>query len=289
MWGNAQRQMLDGGRLHLSHGPIDVVLKAWGQPQAIADAEAAAAERFPDILGELVGELALLRAPCHAETIASSPVGQRMVAGCLPFCEVFVTPMAAVAGSVADELLDVMRQAAPLERAFVNDGGDIAVYLAPGQEIDIGVAGNFAQTWRQAVDGRLRLEAAFGIGGVATSGWGGRSLSLGLADSVTVLAACAAEADVAATLIANEVTVASPAVQRAAASSLDPDSDLGDRMVTVSLGPLASCEIDHALRQGLAAAEAFRARGLIRAAALSLQGRSVVTGHDFKLIEEDRR
>ena len=54
-----------------------------------------------------------------------------MHAAVAPFAEEsFITPMAAVAGAVADEILQAMRRAAPLARAYVNNGGDIALHLA---------------------------------------------------------------------------------------------------------------------------------------------------------------
>ena len=120
--------------------------------------------------------------------------------------------MAAVAGAVADELLAHMTAAAPLERAFVNDGGDIAVLVSDGHALEIGVAGEFSRGDVPVLNGRLRLDANSGIGGIATSGARGRSFSLGIADSVTVLARDAATADVAATLIANAVDIDSPAI-----------------------------------------------------------------------------
>ena len=60
--------------------------------------------------------------------------------------------------------------------------------------------------------------------GIATSGWRGRSFSLGIADAVTVLAATAAEADAAATVIANAVDLPGhPAIDtRAGAASSRP-------------------------------------------------------------------
>ena len=159
-----------------------------------------------------------------------------MVEACRPFADVFVTPMAAVAGAVADELLAHMTAAAPLERAFVNDGGDIAVLVAPGHALDIGVAGEFSRGAMPVLNGAVRLDAASGVGGIATSGARGRSFSLGIADSVTTLARDAATADVAATLVANAVNVDSPAIRRRPARELDPDSDLRDLPVTVSVG-----------------------------------------------------
>ena len=201
-----------------------------------------------------------------------------MVEACRPFADVFVTPMAAVAGAVADELLAHMTAAAELERAFVNDGGDIAVLVTPGHALDIGVAGEFSRGATPAINGSVRLDAASGIGGIATSGARGRSFSLGIADSVTILARDAATADVAATLVANAVNVDSPAIRRRPARELDPDSDLRDLSVTVSVGALDLAEIDTALARGLERALDYRRRGLIADAALMLQGRTRALG-----------
>ena len=150
-------QQLEGDRLHLSHGPIDVVLKAWGRPTAVRAAYEAACARFPAILPELCDELPALRTPMADQPGVESPVARRMVDACRPFAGVFVTPMAAVAGAVADEILAYMTAVAPLERAFVNDGGDIAVLTTPGHPLDVGVAGDFSRGSVPLLNGSLRL------------------------------------------------------------------------------------------------------------------------------------
>ena len=55
---------------------------------------------------------------------------------------------------------------------------------------------------------------------------------------------------------------------------LDPDSDLGARLVTVAVGALPPEVVADALDRGAAEAEAFLGRGLIAAALLSLSGDS---------------
>ena len=265
-------QRLTDGRLHLSHGPIDLVLRAWGAPEAMQAAEAAALRLFPTILPGLVAELPELRRPMDERPHVDHPIAQRMIAACRPFAPVFVTPMAAVAGSVADAVLAAMTAAAALDRAYVNDGGDIAVHVAPGEALAIGLV---ADPTALGLDGAVTLRRP---GGIATSGRHGRSFSLGIADAVTVLARDAATADVAATLIANAVDIAHPAVARAPARSLDPDSDLGDLLVTTNVGPLEPAAIEAALAVGLARAEAYRVAGLIDGAALRLSGEIRATG-----------
>lgn len=278
-WETPTVQRLTGDRLHLQHGPIDVVLKAFGAPTAIRAAEEAVARRFPMILPELVAELAELRKPLAERPRVEGSVARRMVAACGPHRGVFVTPMVAVAGAVADELLAVMAEAAPLDRAFVNDGGDVAVLLTEGETMEIGLAADFTGGAIPAVAGSARLRHGDGIGGVATSGAQGRSFSLGIADSVTILAKDAASADAAASLVANAVDLPGhPAVVRRPARDLDPDSDLGDLAVTVEVGALSPGDIEVALAAGLAKAERLLAARLIAGAALALQGRVVTTG-----------
>ena len=278
MFAPAVSQELTGGRLHLAHGPIDVVLKAWGTGEALRAAYAAADRRFATILPELCDELVALRRPLSDRPVVTGPVARRMLEACRPFADVFLTPMAAVAGAVADELLSHMSAAAPLQRVFVNNGGDIAVWIARGQSLEIGVAGSFSRGNVPLINATMRLEGGCGVGGIATSGARGRSFSLGIADAVSVLGRTAAAADAAATLIANAVNIKSPAVARRPARELEPDSDLGDRLVTVAVGALTEAEIEAALAAGRARAEQYRRRGLIVDAVLMLDRHTQMLG-----------
>ena len=147
-------------------------------------------------------------------------------------------------------------------------------YLAAGQSMRLAIAG----TGKGFADG-VTIRAEDAVRGVATSGWRGRSFSLGIADAVTVLARTGAEADAAATIIANAVDLPGhPAIRREKARALAPDSDLGDRLVTTDVGPLSSEGVAQALDGGLAEAERLRCRGLIEAAALFLNGDVRVCG-----------
>jgi uncharacterized protein len=256
--------LLPGNRLHLQHGPIEIVAQAFGDPPAIRAAYARAAKRFASVLEELVAELPALRsedAPVHGS------VAQRMAAAVAPFRPAFITPMAAVAGSVAEEVLAALTGPG-ITRAYANNGGDIALHLASG-ELTCALAGT---------SDRVTVRASDPIRGIATSGWRGRSFSLGIADAVTVVARTAAMADAAATMVGNAVDLNHPGIQRRAACEVQCDSDLGERRVTVGVPVLTPQERAMALEAGLRAAEGFRARGLIEGAALFLQGERRVTG-----------
>lgn len=285
-WSGPQVARLCDGRLHLQDGPIDLVIEAWGARAAVETAYRAAAWRFDGLLASLCAELPELRRQvspdtCHLQT----PIARRMHAAVAPHArETFVTPMAAVAGSVAEAVLAAMTSAAPLDRAYVNNGGDIALYLAPGQSFEIGLVD---RPDRPSLFAKARLVSDDPIRGIATSGWRGRSFSLGIADAVTVLAARAADADAAATIIANAVDLAGhPGIRRVPASELLPESDLGDQLVTRDVPPLNRGERDRALRSGSFVAERLVSHGHIHAAALHLQGETRIVGAQSGLLED---
>lgn len=266
-------------RLHLQDGPIDLVIMAEAETQAVEHAYRAARARFMTVLDELCGELPLLRADVLANNPwPVSPVARRMREAVEPLAFWgFITPMAAVAGAVAEEILASMLAPGPLDRAAVNNGGDIALHLAPGRSIAIGMV---AKPELGAVDlfGRFTLTHGHAARGMATSGRHGRSFSCGIADAVTVLARTAAMADAAATVIANAVDLPGhPAVQRLPANRILPDSDLGGILVTRDVGPLSRSDVSDALGRGLGVAERLRAAGLIERAALHLQGETCAT------------
>ena len=209
--------------------------------------------------------------------MAAGRRARRMVAAVMPYAsEYFITPMAAVAGAVAEEILATMVSAADVSRAYVNDGGDIALHLTAAEKF---VVGMIERPDRPSLLGTTTVHSADPVRGIATSGWRGRSFSLGIADAVTVLAERAAVADAAATMIANAVDLPGHrAIVRIPACELAPDSDLGERLVTQAVGELSTEEVNQALASGARTAERLLRVGLIRSAALSLQGETRLVG-----------
>ena len=282
---DATRTRLADGRWHLQHGPIDLVVGADGEARAVERAHEALWERFPAILPRLVEELPRLRTEVPRCGPLEGPVARRMLAAVWPHRGQFITHMAAVAGAVADELIAPYRDEPAVERAHVNDGGDIALHLRTGASYRVGLFADLGRIEREGWGALGRLDGDFAVHhdtrvrGVATSGWRGRSFSRGIADSVTVLGADAAAADAAATVVANALDVADPRVLRRPARELDPDSDLGDRLVTVDVPLLEPALVEAALDAGAAEARRLRRGGLLWGAVLVLQGRCrVVTG-----------
>jgi hypothetical protein len=270
------RFLADGRRLHLQDGPIDLIVEASGSAANVHVAYNAAVRRFTGLLDELCDELPLLRqAADPVRCLLQGKVARRMHEAVAPYAaDRFITPMAAVAGAVAEEILGAMVREVQLARAYVNNGGDIALHLAAGEHFKVGLMD------RPDAQGLLRtavIRAGDPTRGIATSGRHGRSFSLGIADAVTVLARTAAQADAAATVIANAVDLPGHAgIVRIPACDLQPDSDLGARLVTREVGDLCDGEIEEALEAGAICARGLLAADLIDGAALRLKGETIV-------------
>lgn len=267
---------LPDGRLHLQHGPIDLVCFADGEPAEVGQAYGQAAGGFARVLSGLVAELPVLRRPVgHVMPEVSGAVARRMVRAVWPYRSRFITPMAAVAGAVAEHVLASLVAKRALRRAYVNNGGDIALWLAPGEALTLGVVSRLAAP---RVDRRVIVSAASPVRGVATSGWGGRSFSLGIADAVTVFAADGPAADAAATIVGNAVNVEHPGISRSPACSIQADTDLGALPVTVGVAIEDAAVLSAALDAGAREAELQVAAGAICGALLFLGGQCRTVG-----------
>ncbi|MCY4197322.1 MAG: UPF0280 family protein [Rhodobacteraceae bacterium] len=285
MMSAAARQLPDG-RLHLHHGPIDLIIFADSRQQAvIVTALRAAWMRFRTILEELVQELPLLRSGwSEASELPVGTTARRMCKSVTPYSRhEFITPMAAVAGAVAEEVLESMTRSADLDRAYVNNGGDIALHLSPGQSYRLTIADLNGNSL-----GEVEISADTPVRGIATSGRGGRSHSLGIADSVTVLAPTAVAADAAATLIANAADLPDhPTVERCLAEELNADTDLRGLSVVRACGRLTEDDISTALQSGVEVARTICCKGRVCAAALFLQGQSrFVCEENFRTLKD---
>ncbi len=266
----------DGQRLHLHHGPIDMIVGIDGPGQKAGFARAT--QRFETLLNELVEELPRLRR-------ANGPVPKGETARIMhratqPFVPRFITPMAAVAGAGAETILRAICDGPGITRAYVNNGGDVAFHLTEGETMRAALA--------TTPPGHALIRHSDPVRGVATSGWQGRSHSLGIADAVTVLAPGAAMADAAATMIANATDLPGhPAIVRQPAKDLAPDSDLGARLVTTHVAALSEQDKAKALDTGAAYAELLIAQGLITAAVLTLQGAQRLVGAPSLIQKKD--
>ena len=170
---SAAAARLADGRLHLQHGPIDLIIEAFGAGSEVERAYGQAVDRFGDILPTLVRELPTLRRPVgDAYPLLQGPVARRMAEAVWPHRAVYITPMAAVAGAVADEMLQALVRGRALDKAYVNDGGDIALHLTPGHELRAGIFAAASMALRASPTSSRSAASPPRAAAVARSRWG---------------------------------------------------------------------------------------------------------------------
>lgn len=266
-------------------GPMTLTISAWRRGRPLPVAAAGAARRAVHCLAELADFQHLLRRPAERlpfdrQSRSGRPTTQRLprvvgraVEAALALGE-GLSPLAAVAGAAADQALQAARELGA-DRVIVNNGGDIALFIP--DRARVGLRPPAAEGAPPAgLVAALNVLPGDGVGGVASSGWQGRSFSPGVADLVTCWAADAASADAAATLVAGRTTVASPARITVPARRLDPASDLGDLEITRRVGRLNRAERLAALAGGMTASRGLRERGLLLGCLILVQGESAV-------------
>lgn len=185
-----------------------------------------------------------------------------------------LTPMAAVAGTVADAVADGLFGRG-MTRVIVNNGGDIAVRLEQGEHVRVGVRSDLRCA---TLSHTLRLDGRTSSWGVATSGFGGRSFTRGIASAVSVVGENAAMADAAATAVANACMTEDERILQMPAEVIDPNTDLVGIPVTISIGPLPETGFRRAIDRALAKAEQLSSRGIIVGALIAAGGMVAVTG-----------
>lgn len=265
-------QNLKPGQVFVDFGPVSMVITASRNGEGDTQLCRAAFPVIAACLEDLRPSLEMLRRyPPQVELEQLTGAGETMARAVLRTGDPWLTPMAAVAGTVADAVADFLF-AQGAEKVTANNGGDIALRLAPGQSLGLGVLYDLE---RGGVDRVVHLIAEKGVGGVATSGLGGRSLTTGIASGVTVFSRRCAQADALATLLADRSCIDSPAVHTRLAGELDPDSDIADLPVVVSVEPLSREEKERALEQVLREAEEQYRRGNLLACIATVQGVTV--------------
>ena len=170
------------GQVYFDYGPVSMVVTAVRNGTGDSALCASAAEVVERNLRTLGQSLDMLRRyPAHVDPEALTGTARQMADAVLATGDPWLTPMAAVAGAMSDAVADFLWEQGA-EKVTANNGGDIALRLAPGQKLDMGILYDLN---RSGVDRVVRLLPEHGIGGVATSGLGGRSLTTGIASSVT--------------------------------------------------------------------------------------------------------
>lgn len=270
--------LADGTTLHLQDGPLTLTVGLDASPGAVAAAHKAAIVRFRSLADEIEEELPTLREPAdHGSTRLTGSVARRAWRAVRPFAASgFITPLAAIRGAVAEEILAAAMASADTARIFVNFSGHVALHLTPGHGFRAGLADG-ADLGAPFTSVEVRV--ADPVRGIGVSGRAIDGSSRGIADAVTVLAQTAAKADVAAMLIANAVDLPEhPGVRRSEAVLPNSGHLLGERTVVTDLAALEDGDILQALATGKAVADDLVARGLVASACLRFAGRTASSG-----------
>ncbi|SMB93370.1 hypothetical protein SAMN00808754_0845 [Thermanaeromonas toyohensis ToBE] len=178
-----------------------------------------------------------------------------------------LTSMAAVAGSFAWVVREFLVEEGAT-KVLINNGGDIALYLAQGESTRVGIVPRLGLKPTHYIE----VKDSDGIGGIATSGFGGRSFTLGIADAAVAIASTAPLADALATILGNAVNAEHPEIKRKPARELDPASDLGSLPVTTWVGNLPLSIVEEALEKGYQKAIELYHKSLLKGAVLILKG-----------------
>lgn len=263
------RELKNGGVI-VDRGPMLMSIMAFGAEEPSPFAAKRGAEKALEILDIMaVHRDILVRKVGEADGSACfPPVIKKMIEAAKRFGDPTITPLIAVAGASADEVANFVFGIDGVEKVIINNGGDVAIRLRSQLKARVGVKSDVTD---RGISHVLTIKGNSGIGGIATSGFGGRSLTRGVADAAVAVARTSLLADIAATLIGNATDVQSPAIERARAKDIYPATDIPDLEVTKNVGDLTGREIDVALKSGADKAAEFESRGLIIGSFLSLK------------------
>lgn len=266
-------QSLDGGRILAECGPMRLVIEAWvGRVPQRQLCIQGAKEAF--LLLERIARQRRLLSRRYREVPDDLDdfLAVKMIRSAVAVDE-DLTPMAAVAGTIADGVAGFLYRRG-MTRVIVNNGGDIAIRTGPGESVNVGIRPDLTHS---TITDVIALGDERSSWGVATSGLEGRSLTRGVASAVTIVAGSASMADAAATSVANASYVADESVVQKPAEELDPGTDIPGIPVTVKAGPFTEAKKDLALSGAVNKAAALIERQLIYGAYIVVDGKAGMT------------
>lgn len=267
--------ILGPGKVFFDYGPVHMVVTAFENDTPMTDLCTEAFSLIERTLSQISLSLPILRLPPPLISLETMEVLQgpalKMIQAVQGVGDPSLTPMATVAGVMSDTVADwLVSQGAT--RVLVNNGGDIALRLAPNETVRVGLISDLA---KGNVDQIVEISAQDQIGGIATSGLGGGSFTRGIANAVTVFAKTSSQADALATHLANQTYIASDQVLTTKAGAFDPMSDIADLEVVVSVGQLSQSEVNLSLENLYTATKQLYAKDLFLGMYANVQNQCV--------------
>ena len=268
------RSIIKDGKLFIENGPTNIIAEAFSiEKKAIYNLICEYSSKF---LKDISQEIETLKKPTSEKNKFKSEIANTMFNSTKLFLPNFITPMASVAGSISELLLLKVLEKFNVDKIYINNGGDISLYISKNEKFNFSIGGETSFI--------VEYANIKGLGGIATSGWKGRSFSMGIADSVTVIANKASVADSAATLICNKIDLKnSNKVKKINANNLYEDTDLKNKLITVSVENLTEYEIKEAIIKGKIISEHFISKKIIKSVIINLQNNILILGNKFKI------
>jgi ApbE superfamily uncharacterized protein (UPF0280 family) len=264
-------EVLPNGTVLFDCGPMRMFIQVSERGRVLVDLAKEGTQKAREVLEELALFLPVIKKKTQDLHVEGEypEVVRRMIEATRMMEAPDLTPMAAVAGAASDAVADFMLLRGGT-KIIIDNGGDIAVRLKEGETATVGIRTDIGAKRPSYV---ISIDEAMGVGGIATSGLGGRSFTKGIASAATVLAGTASFSDAAATVIGNSTHVENPQIKRSLAESIYPDTDIAGEWVTVEVGELSREIIEEALQRGLSKADSICRKGLIRGALVAVKGR----------------
>jgi len=272
--------VLPGGSVLAESGPMRLVISAGiGKVVQTKMALKAAEESFGFLERVARHRKFLGRHFLESRGEIRDPLVLKMIESVMMVDDEDLTPMAAVAGTIADEVADFLFEHG-MTKVVVDNGGDVAIRSDRDEPITVGIRPDVND---RSVSHVIGLDPGLRSHGVATSGLGGRSLTTGIASAATVVARTASLADAAATAVANASFLEDEQVFRRPAEELDPYTDIPGLDVTVKVGSLSEEKKSSAVSKAIRRAEELVRREVILGAFVAVQGM-----HDMTKYFRDR-
>lgn len=268
------KSLIENDKLFMENGPTNIIAEAFSSKKI--EIYNFICEYSSKFLKDLSFEIETLKKPTSKKNIFVSEIANTMFESTQLFLPNFITPMASVAGSISELLLLKVVEKFDVNKMYINNGGDISLYINKNEKFNFSIGGETSFV--------VEYADINGFGGIATSGWKGRSFSMGIADSVTVIAEKASIADAAATIIGNHIDLKnSNKVKKTVANNLYENTDLNDKLITVSVENLTKNEIRRAISKGKNISEYYISKNLIKSVIINLQDNILILGHKFNI------
>jgi uncharacterized protein len=277
-------QTLPDGAVLLDYGPMRMVIRAFDHATPLVDLATEGAGLAMRLLEDQARFLPVIKRKAHTLEVQSEypEVVRKMIDSTRKMGQLDLTPLAAVAGAGSDLVADFLFDQGAT-KVIVDNGGDIALRLREGETARVGLKTDIDAEKPAYV---IPIDAEMGVGGVATSGLGGRSFTKGIASAATILAENASLADAAATVVGNFTNTEDPRVTRALAETLYPETDIPGEWVTTRVETLPPERVEEALQNGVRKARALVARELIKGALIAVKQRVAWTSYLDSRIQE---